>query len=90
MTNSELAREVLSIVEAKLFDRPSPTEFEMAYQVRIAIERIRFAIKITEKTRVDSVEGYEAGLQLLDALDRLESIDRRFRESSRLSQADGL
>ena len=38
MTSSEFAREVFSIVEAKIPDRPSPTEFEMAYQSRIAME----------------------------------------------------
>jgi len=83
VTSSELAKEVFSIVEAKILDRPSPTEFEMAYQTRIAIERIRFAIKVTERVCVNSVEGQEAGLQLLDALDRLESIDRSFQERSR-------
>jgi hypothetical protein len=83
VTSSELAKEVFSIVEAKIHDRPSPTEFEMAYQTRIAIERIRFAIKVTGRVCVDSVEGQEAGLQLLDALDRLEWIDRRFQDRSR-------
>jgi hypothetical protein len=83
MTSSELAKEVFSIVEAKLFDRPSPTEFEMAYQARIAIERIRFAIRASETARAGSVQSQEAGLQLLDALDRLESMDRRFQERSR-------
>ena len=83
MTSSELAKEVFSIVESKLLDRPSPSEFEMAYQARIAIERIRFAIRASETARADSIEGQEVGLQLLDALDRLESMDRCFQERSR-------
>jgi hypothetical protein len=78
MTSAELAKEVFSIVEAKLFDRPSPTEFEMAYQARVAIDRIRFAIKVTEQADKKPEQLREAGLQLLDALDRLEAAERSF------------
>ena len=78
MTNSELVKEVVSIVEAKISSAPSASEFEMAYQARISAERIRFAIRAMEQARNTSVSLEEAGLQLLDALDRLESCDRRF------------
>lgn len=47
--NAELAREVFAIVEAKVRSRPSPMEFEMACQIRVAADRIRFAIKATEQ-----------------------------------------
>ena len=63
--------------------RPSAIEFEMAYQARIAIDRIKFAIKHTEQFSKPCIHMREAGLQLLDALDRLESFDRRFQIRSR-------
>lgn len=57
----------------------SPMEFEMAYQARVAIDRIRFAIRHTpEFGCCHSGSWREVGLQLLDALERLESVDRRF------------
>ena len=83
LMNSELLRQVLDFVESEVRSRPSGMEFEMAYQAHIAIERIRFAIKQTEQAcgRVEQIR--EAGMQLLDALDRLESVDRRFQQRSR-------
>ena len=83
MTNSELAREAYSIIEAKVPSTPSPVEFEMAYQARVAIDRIRFAIKHTEQFAPRTDQMQEAGLQLLDALQRLETAERRFQERSR-------
>ncbi len=88
MNSSELAREVFALVEARIRSRPSPIQFEMAYQARIAIERIRFAIKATERAPSRTAENEEIGMQLLDALDRLESIDRKFQERSRGGASD--
>jgi hypothetical protein len=81
---SEAMHQILEQIEADVQSRPSPIEFEMAYQARVAIDRIRFAIKHTEQfaPRTDTIR--EAGLQLLDALERLESVDRRFQQRSRL------
>jgi hypothetical protein len=62
--------------------RPSPIEFEMAYQARIAMDRIKFAITHTEKFGPRSDQMREASLQLLDALQRLETVDRRFQARS--------
>jgi hypothetical protein len=78
--------QILEQIEADVQSRPSPIEFEMAYQARVAIDRIKFAIKHTEQfaPRTDPIR--EAGLQLLDALQRLESVDRRFEQRSRSSQ----
>ena len=45
---SELAEEIFELIEARS-NAPTPTEFEMAYQARVAIGRIRFAIKHTEQ-----------------------------------------
>lgn len=75
---SEVLQEFVAMIEADAQLRPSPGEFEMAYQARVAIDRIRFAIKATESTRERPEELGEAGMQLLDALDRLEAAERRF------------
>lgn len=80
---SEAMHQILEQIEADVQSRPSPIEFEMAYQARVAIDRIKFAIKHTEQfgPRTDTIR--EAGIQLLDALERLESVDRRFQQRSR-------
>jgi hypothetical protein len=64
-------------------------EFEMAYQIRVAIERIRFAIKATDQFAHHPGQPQEAGLQLLDALDRLESAEHRFQRRFRSKSASG-
>ena len=51
------------------------------------MERIRFAIKLSERARDESTEALEAGIQLLEALTCLESIDRRFQERCRTTRA---
>jgi hypothetical protein len=86
--NSQLVREVLDKIEADVRSKPSAAEFEMAYQARVAIDRIRFAIKQTEQAGGRSEQIREAGMQLLDALDRLESVERRFQQRSRCVPPD--
>ena len=88
MTSSQLAREVFALVEAKVLSRPSPVEFEMAYQARIAIEKIRFAIKEFEHLEGASDSMREASFQLLDAIDRLQSAEQRFQRRWRGRRAD--
>jgi hypothetical protein len=83
VTSSDLAKEVFALVEAKVLRRASPVEFEMAYQARTACDRIRFAIRSTEQFSSHSAQVREANLQLLDALDRLESADRQFQSRFR-------
>ena len=75
---NELAEEIFALIEARLWAQPAAIEFEMAYQARVAMDRIRFAIKHTEQFGPRTEPMREAGLQLLDALQRLESVDRRF------------
>ena len=75
----------LDAIEADVRSRPSPMEFEMAYRARVAADRIKFAIKHTEHFVRPCDAMREAGLQLLDALERLEALDRRFQVRSRLS-----
>jgi len=56
--------------------------FEMAYQIRVAIDEIRFAIKATESCSNNPTVILETRIQLLDALGRLQSAERRFMASS--------
>jgi len=81
---SELAEEIFQLIEAQSHARPTSMEFEMAYQARVAIDRIRFAIKHTERFAPGTDQMRDVGLQLLDALHRLEAVDRRFQVRSRL------
>ena len=82
---SEIIHQVVGLIEAEVKSRPSPIEFEMAYQARVAVDRIKFAIKHTEQFSERCIHMREAGLQLLDALERLESLDRRFQIRSRIA-----
>jgi len=80
-------REIAETIEAEADaqSRLSAMEFEMAYQARVVIDRIKFAIKHTEQFSKPCMHMREAGLQLLDALERLESLDRRFQIRSRVA-----
>jgi hypothetical protein len=79
----EIMRDVIELIESEVQRRPVPIDFEMAYQVRVAIDRIKFAIKHTEQFASRTDEMREAGLQLLDALERLQSADRNFQKRFR-------
>ncbi len=95
---SEIMQEVLQMIEAEVQSRPTALEFELAYQARVAIDRIRFAIKHTEQFASHTDPMREVGLQLLDAMERLESADRSFqkrlkgplRNQERQTPANGL
>jgi hypothetical protein len=76
-------------LDAQVRFRPSPIEFEMAYQIRVAIDRIRFAIQATDQFPWHRVLLQEAGLQLLDALDRRESAERAFQRRFHSKPASG-
>jgi len=80
--NSTLAREVFDLIEAAS-SRQSSSDFELAYQARIAIERIRFALKATEMS-TSHEQLTKARFQLLDALDRLSAADHHFQQRFRL------
>ena len=75
---SEIMHQIVETIEAEVRSRPSPFEFEMAYQARVAMDRIKFAIKHAEQFSKPCIHMRDASLQLLDALERLESLDRRF------------
>ena len=78
-------RQIIETIEADATSRPSAIEFEMAYQARVAIYRIKFAIKHTEGSARPCDTMREVGLELLDALERLEALDRRFQVRSRMA-----
>jgi len=80
--SSETMHRIVGIIEAEVRERPSAIEFEMAYQARVAIDRIKFAIKHADQFGKPCDAMKEAGMQLLDALQRLESLDRRFQARS--------
>jgi hypothetical protein len=61
--NSELLHQALDIMERAVRSQPSPSEFELAYQARVAIDRIRFAIKHAEQFGKHSQQMSEANLQ---------------------------
>ena len=83
--SSDAMREFLEVVESEVQSRPTAIEFEMAYQARVAMDRIRFAIKHTEQFGPRTDQMRETGLQLLDALGRLESAERSFQKRFRAS-----
>jgi hypothetical protein len=86
--SSEIMHQIIEIIEDELNSQPSAIEFEMAYQVRVAMDRIRFAIKQAEQAGGRAEQSREVGMQLLDPLDRLESVERRFQQRSRGTRLD--
>ena len=81
--NSELRYRILQKVKSYLQSGHAPTEFEMAYQIRVAIDRIRFAINHLEHFGPPTTFIRDANLQLLDALNRLVSAERNFQKQFR-------
>ena len=87
--SSETKHQILAAIEEEVRAVPCAIEFEMAYQIRIAIERIKFAIRHADAFGNPTPEMREASLQLLDALGRLETVDRRFQARSRTLNGHG-
>lgn len=85
--SAEVREQILRMIEGSDSSRPSAVEFEMAYQARVAIDRIRFAIQHIEQFGPSTDQTREAGVQLLDALERLEIVDRRFQTRSRIRES---
>lgn len=86
--SSEMMQQVLRMIDAEAQLRPAAVDYELAYQARVAMDRIRFAIRQTEEFAPRTDQMREAGLQLLDALDRLQSAERRFQERFRMRTAN--
>ncbi len=83
--SSEIMHQIIETIEADVKSRPSAIEFEMAYQARVAADRIKFAIKHTEQFAHPCDAIREASMQLLDVLERLEALDRNFQTRSRIA-----
>ncbi|MCW5979562.1 MAG: hypothetical protein KIT09_15905 [Bryobacteraceae bacterium] len=63
----------------------------MAYQIRVASDQIRFAIKSSEQFGHDQGVMTEVRMQLLDALQRLETAERHFSQALlKRTQGDGV
>jgi hypothetical protein len=86
---SELAHDVSFPADAETCSRPLPDHFELAYQARVAIDRIRFAINATERLAPSLERSRKSTLQLLDAIDRLQTAELNFQKSYRTSTANG-
>ena len=82
--NSNVMSEILPMIDGEVQSRPTAMEFELAYQARVAMDRIRFAIRHGEQFAPQTDQMHETNLQLLDALQRLETAERRFQERSRV------
>jgi hypothetical protein len=83
MMRSEVVKEFIALIESEDKNRALPSEFEMAYEVCVATDRIRFGTKATEMSREQSELLKDAGILLLDKLDRRETAERRFQDPSR-------
>lgn len=83
MSTAEFARKVYSMLNNGIGTESASVSFEMAYQARVASDRIRFAIRQIDMADGDADVLREANRQLLDALDRLQSAEGRFQESFR-------
>ena len=81
----EIIRNIVEAVRGGALSAPSRLEFEVAYQVRVAIDRIKLAIIHTERFETAGDPMRVAGMELLDALQRLEALDRRFQVRSRIA-----
>jgi hypothetical protein len=81
--SSEVMHQIVEMIESEAHSRPSPSEFEMAYQARVAADRIRSAIKHASQFSTPTDQMREASLQLLEALERLDSVDRHFQGRTR-------
>jgi hypothetical protein len=78
--SSEAMDQILQMIEGGVNSSPSAIELEMAYQARVAIGRIRFAIRVTGHSPDQPERLREANLHLLDALSRVETADRGFQQ----------
>ena len=70
--------QLLEIIEEEVRSTPSAIEFEMAYQARVVVDRIKFATRQVEQYAKPCAQMRDVGLQLPEAVERLQALDRRF------------
>ncbi len=81
---SAMVQEVLAMIETEAASRRSHMDYELAYQARVAMDRIRFAIRHLEQFCPQTDKTREVGLQLLDALQRLRTADRSIQDRAQV------
>jgi hypothetical protein len=74
---------VTELIDDAAHLRPSAGEYELAYHAHVAIDRIRFAIRHVEQFGKPCDQMRDTNLQLLDALEGLETAELRFQVCSR-------
>ena len=82
MSTSEFAQKVYSMVSSGMRTESISMNFELAYQAKAASDRIRSAIRQIDEQVHSGNQLREVSVQLLDALDRLDSVERRFQTLS--------
>ena len=60
--SSEVMNQIRQTIDDEVNSKPSAFEFEMAYQARTAIDRIKFAIKHTEQFGPHTDQMWEASI----------------------------
>ena len=78
----DVMHRVSELIDDAAHLRPSAGEYELAYHARVAIDRIKFAIRHVEQFGKPCDQMRDANLELLDALEGLETAERRFRARS--------
>lgn len=84
--NASNQLKLLELFDTYSAENQTPLAFELAYQVRVAIDKIRFAITQIDSCAKHSSQVHEASLQLADTLDRLSAADRKFDRSVRVAR----
>ena len=76
------ARKALWFIKNGVVARPSEDESELAYELRVAIEFVRFGMKAIEQTAVPRDQVQRAGVNLQETLDALETARRILQRGS--------
>ena len=81
-------RQIVETIEADVQSRPSAIEFEMAYQARVAIDRIKFAIKHADQFGKPCDTMREAECNCLTRLNDLNHWTAAFRLDQELARRE--
>lgn len=76
MTRSNSGPQAFPVVHGKTASDQASFEFEMAYQMRVASDRILFAIRALDTIFPGKIT--DISVQLVEALERLQRTDQRF------------
>jgi hypothetical protein len=76
------AREALWFIRNGVVARPSADESELAYELRVAVEFVRFGMKAMEQPAVPRDQVQRAKVSLQETLDSLETARQNLQRSS--------